>query len=107
MGVFPTKEVAEKAVKSGSMYVYEEKGIICGSIIADQDIPENYKKIKWENSAGRNEIMVIHLLMVRPSMSGKGIASQLLKYISKKAKEINCKVLRLDTGKQNIPAIKL
>ena len=106
-GIFPTKEIAEKAVKSESMYVYEENGIICGSIIADQNIPEDYKKIKWKNYADRNEVMVIHLLLVRPSMSGKGIASQLLEFVSEKAKENNCKVLRLDTGKQNIPAIKL
>lgn len=51
--------------------------------------------------------MVIHLLLVRPSMAGKGIASSLVRYAVELARNDSCKVLRLDTGSQNIPAISL
>lgn len=51
--------------------------------------------------------MVIHLLMVRPSMAGKGIATSLVKYAVALAEELSCEVPRLDTGSQNTPAISL
>lgn len=51
--------------------------------------------------------MVIHLLMVRPSMTGKGIASKLVRYADELAKANACKAVRLDTGSQNIPALSL
>ena len=51
--------------------------------------------------------MVIHLLMVRPSMSGKGIASSLIKFTTELAQKNSCRALRLDTGSQNIPALSL
>ena len=45
--------------------------------------------------------------MIRPSMSGKGIASSLIRYAAELAVNDNCKSLRLDTGSQNIPAVSL
>ena len=51
--------------------------------------------------------MVIHLLIVRPSMAEKGIATSLVKYAMELAGNNSCKALRLDTGSQNIPAVSL
>ena len=51
--------------------------------------------------------MVLHLLMVRPSMAGRGIATALVKYAVELTKNNSCKALRLDTGSQNILAVSL
>lgn len=51
--------------------------------------------------------MVIHLLIVRPSMAGKEAASSLVKYAMELAGYNSCKALRLDTGGQNIPTVSL
>lgn len=106
-GVYPTRKDAEKAVSAGTLYVYEEQGNIAGSIIVDQVQPEEYRDIPWKRPLGREEVMVIHLLMVRPSMAGRGIASALVQYALEFAKSSACKAVRLDTGKQNIPAVSL
>ena len=45
--------------------------------------------------------------MVRPSMKGKGIATELIRFAIDLAKEQGCEVIRLDTGEQNIPAVSL
>ena len=42
-----------------------------------------------------------------PSMSGKGIASSLIKFATELAQKNSCRALRLDTGSQNIPALSL
>lgn len=106
-GVYPTRKDAEKAIGVGSLYVYEKAGSVAGSIIIDKVQPTEYAGIVWGQTLTDDEIMVIHLLMVRPSMAGNGIASSLLRYAMEMAKNNSCKALRLDTGSQNIPAVSL
>ena len=93
-GIYPTRADAERALKSGTLYVYEENGAIMGSIIFDKRQPDE-------------KVNVIHLLMVRPCASGKGIGSALINYVAESAKQQSCTVIRLDTGEQNIPASSL
>lgn len=106
-GVYPTVKDAEKAVNAGTLYVYEENNIIAGSMIADKVQPPEYAKIPWKQTFSNDEVMVIHLLMVRPSSAGKGIATALVRYAEELAGNSSCKALRLDTGSQNIPALSL
>lgn len=106
-GVYPTRKDAEKSINSGALYVYEDNNNIAGSIIVDKAQPAEYSKIVWGRNVSNDEVMVIHLLMVRPSMAGKGIASSLVMFAVELAKKNSCEVLRLDTGIQNIPAVSL
>lgn len=106
-GIYPTGKDAEKAVNAGTLYVYEENNDIAGSIMVDKIQPTEYAGIPWEQTSASNEVMVIHLLMVRPSMTEKGIATALIKYAIELAENNSCKALRLDTGSQNIPAVTL
>lgn len=96
--VYPTRKDAEKALSAGTLYVYEEENNIAGSIIIDKVPPVEYTKILWGQSFTNDEVMVIHLLMVRPSMAGRGIATALVKYAMELAENNSCKALRLDTG---------
>lgn len=106
-GIYPTVKDAEKAVNRGTLYVYEENNNIAGSIIADKIPPKEYREIVWKQNCRDDEVMVIHLLIVRPGMAGKGIATALIKYAVELARNNSCKALRLDTGSQNIPAVSL
>lgn len=90
-GIYPTKKDAEKAVGNGSLYVFEKDHNISGSIIVDRMQPKEYNDIVWNEYLKNDEVMVIHLLMVRPSMTGKGIASSLVKYAIELAKKNTCK----------------
>ena len=105
--IYPTRKDAEKAIDVGTLYVYEENNSIAGSMIVDKVQPTEYTKIIWEQTFANDDVMVIHLLMVRPSKSGKGIATSLVKYAIELAGSNSCKAVRLDTGSQNIPALSL
>jgi len=105
--VYPTRKDAEKAIQNNSLYVFTKEKELYGSIIIDDIQPSEYENICWKMQCDDKEIMVIHLLMVRPSMSGNGVASSLIEYAVELAKQNSCKVLRLDTGSQNIPAVSL
>lgn len=106
-GIYPTRADAERAIHLETLFVYESSGNIGGSIIIDKVQPVEYADIPWKGNFAADEVMVIHLLMVRPSMSGKGIATRLMEYAVAVAKNCHCKTLRLDTGSQNIPAVSL
>jgi GNAT superfamily N-acetyltransferase len=106
-GVYPTRADAERAIGAGAMFIYEENGLLCGSLILDKKQPVEYANILWKVDCAEREVMVIHLLMVRPQMSGRGIGSALIKYAVEFARNDGCKALRLDTGGQNIPAVAL
>ncbi len=106
-GVYPTRETAEKALRQKALYVYEEGGVIAGSMILDDRQPEEYKSIVWQSGAADKNVCVLHLLMVRPCMAGKGIGTALVLHALEMARKRSCTALRLDTGAQNIPAVSL
>lgn len=106
-GVYPTRGVAEQALRRKALYVYEENGTVLGSLILDDRQPAEYQKINWPSHAAAEQVMVIHLLLVRPCAKGKGIGSQLVTYALETASQRACTVVRLDTGAQNTPAVSL
>ena len=106
-GIYPTRKDAESAIRAGTLYVARVDGRIAGSVIVDHEQPPKYAEIPWPHAWGKSEVMVIHLLMVRPSMSGRGLATSLLQFSLKLATDRGCKAMRLDTGSQNIPAVSL
>lgn len=106
-GVYPTIEDAKRALLAGALFVCEESNILAGSIIADTRQPDEYGKIDWPSRAADEKVMVIHLVLVRPGMAGKGIGSSLVNYALETAKQRSCEAVRLDTGSQNTPAVSL
>lgn len=107
LGVYPTRAVAEKSLAAGTLYVMEQDGEICASIIANQVQPEEYEGIRWKYRAQPNEVFVIHLLCVRPSKAGHGIGRSLVEFAVEEGRRLGCKTVRLDTGGQNKPAAAL
>lgn len=106
-GVYPTRRDAERALREGTLYVYEEDGAVLGSIILDARQPEEYQNIDWPSGAAAEQVRVIHLLMVRPCAAGKGVGSALVGYAEDEARRRSCVAVRLDTGAQNTPAASL
>lgn len=107
LGVYPTRETAEKALLCESLYVIEQANEICSSMILNQVQPEEYDKVKWKYRAKPEEVIVIHLLCTPPLKSGYGFGTKMIQFAIQKGKQMHCKVIRLDTGAQNQPAIAL
>ncbi|MCD8355534.1 MAG: GNAT family N-acetyltransferase [Clostridia bacterium] len=107
LGVYPTRETAEKSLSNGSLYVIERENEICASMILNQVQPKEYNIIKWKCDANAEEVMVVHLLCVPPLQGGCGFGTEMIHFAIEKGKQLNCKAIRLDTGLQNKPAIAL
>ena len=106
-GVYPTRADAENAIKTGTMYVCEENGIILGSVILNRQQPKDYENACWPSRAAKKDVSILRLLMVRPSAKKQGVGTALIEYLCQVSREWGCTALRLHTGIQNFPAISL
>lgn len=104
LGVYPTIKVPESKIPLGTMYVLEEDGKICGSMVLNKEQAEVYRQIKWKYPANDDEVLVVHTLCIPPSKAGRGYGRQMAEYAKKFAKKQGCKVMRIDTYVHNEPA---
>jgi len=107
LGVYPTRKVAEDAFQNNELYVMDEDGDIYASVIVNQVQPQEYQQIHWKYDVLPHQVLVIHLLCVRPSKAGKGIGKKMVNFVIEEGKRLGCQTVRLDTGSQNKPAIAL
>lgn len=107
MGVYPTRAVPEKQIPAGCMYVLEEEGHICASMVLNAVQPEAYAQIPWRYPAKAEAVLVIHTLCVSPSCARKGFGQAMVSFALEEARARGCTVMRLDTYWKNEPAKKL
>ncbi len=106
-GVYPTKETAQTSLDEGTLHVLEQDGEICASVILNRVQPMEYASIEWKHEVAPDEALVIHTLCVRPSKSGGGMGRKMVAYAMERARQMGCKVIRLDTSARNRPAVSL
>lgn len=106
-GIYPTIGIPIEKVPEGSMYVLEEQGEICASMVLNQTQPIEYQQIDWQYCASANEISVIHTLCIPPQKAGKGYGNQMVQFAIEKSRELHCRAIRIDTWAGNKPAAAL
>lgn len=107
LGVYPVRATAEKAFADDALYVLEENGEICASIILNHIQPCEHEKITWQYPAEDHEALTIHTLCVPPSKAGHGYGRAMMEFSLRLAASTGCKVVRLDTYAGNLPAQSL
>ena len=106
-GIYPVRQDALGALAAGTLYVLEEEGQICASMILNQHQAEAYAEMPWQYPAEPEQVLVIHTLTMAPEMSGKGYGSQMVRFAKEEARRRGCIVIRLDTYVGNLPAQRL
>lgn len=107
LNVYPTRSFAQAAQEAGTLYVLRDGDQIAASMILNHEQAEDYQKIPWLYPAEPEEVLVIHTLCIPPSQARKGIGRRMVQFALEKAKEMGCRVIRLDTWNGNQPAAKL
>lgn len=103
-GVYPTQKDAEKALAKGDLFVYEKDGVFLASVIANKNQPPEYADVPWQKVLRKDDVLIIHLLMVRSSAANRGVGTAVLAELDHLARAEGIKALRLDTGSMNAPA---
>lgn len=105
--LYPTRIIAEESEKAGTLYVLEDKGEICASVILNHYQPDGYEKMNWSIEADGTEVLVVHTLCIPPSKAGNGYGKKIVEFAEETARKMNCKTIRLDTYAGNVPAASL
>lgn len=105
LDVYPMIRVPEEKIPLKQMYVLEEKGEICASMVLNHDQAEEYNDIPWLYPA--EEALVVHTLCVSPEKAGHGYGTEMVHYAQRFAVENEDRVIRLDTYAHNEPAKSL
>lgn len=108
-GLYPTKAVAEKAFKEGTLFVDEDEETkeITGAVILNYEQPVEYKKLNWSIEAEGEEVLVIHTLCIRPSFARRKLGEKFVAFAEEHGRKLKCKTIRLDTYEGNIPGAAL
>lgn len=103
-GVYPSEHVPQTKIPTGTMYVLEEDGAICGSMVLNHIQPAEYRDIDWLYPAADDEVLVIHTLCISPRFAGRGYGRQMVRFAMEQAQAQGCRVIRIDTWEHNEPA---
>ena len=106
-GVYPTRRVAERGVADGALYVMEEGGKLCASMLLNHAQLDIYAAVAWRYPAAPEKVLVIHTLCVPPSQAGKGAGKRMVRFALEEAVRRGCDVIRIDTWEHNGPAANL
>lgn len=101
-GVYPTKDTARAAFERGDLFVQEDDGKIVGAAIINHIQCYGYKDAAWQYSAPDHRIMVLHTLVVSPSVSGRGYGKVFISFYEEYAGVNGCRFLRMDTNERNV-----
>ena len=103
-GRYPTRDTARQALEEGTLWVLEEEGAVCGCVTLNGvQLPE-YSQIPWSIPAAPEEVGVIHTLVIRPSLSRRGLARRLVDFCEEELRRQGKRTVRLDTYEGNLPA---
>ncbi len=100
-GVYPTEATAAASVAIGEMFVCERDGKVVAAAKLNKEQVDVYYGAPWEYPADDEQIMVIHTLVVSPSIQTSGIGREFVKFYEEYALENNCPYLRMDTNERN------
>ena len=106
-GIYPERSTAEAALERGDLFVQEEDGRIVGAAIINQQQVDVYAQARWQYPADDEGVMVLHTLVIAPSLSRRGYGRAFVAYYEAFARANGCRCLRMDTNARKTRARRL
>ena len=106
-GVYPTRRVAETALSKDTLYVLEDEGKIVATAKIDREQVAEYALAHWSEDTPPEKVLVLHTLIVSPSVKKKGYGTHFVAFYESLARKAGCTALRVDTNERNLAARSL
>lgn len=104
---YPSEKSAMEMTEKGHQFMCCDKDMIVGAFVLNDDPQGKYENAVWSMQLAEGEYMVCHSLASSPSMQGKGIGKEMVRFCIEYAIEHGYKAVRLDVVPDNIPARRL
>lgn len=106
-GQYPTRSVAENALKEGGLFIAKINRAIAGTMILNHQCVRGYQQVNWQCGAAPQEVLILHTLAIHPDYMRHHIGRKLLEHACSYGKKHGQKAIRLDVSEENLPAIRL
>lgn len=107
LGVYPTKNDIQSHIASGELWVGRiDERIVAAMALVPHEDPE-YAGVPWPTEAAPEDVAVIHLLAVHPSVRGMHLGEALTREAIRLARRQNKRALHLDVVPGNIAASRV
>lgn len=103
-GVYPTEQTARDALAAGTLYVLEDSGRVVAAAKIDQHQMAQYAQCPWRYEAAPEQVLVLHTLVVDPTVKGKGYGTAFVRFYEDMGRRTGRSCLRIDTNARNTPA---
>ena len=104
MGVYPAREDFTTALSEGTLFVGTLGGRIVSALVLMRHDDEAYAPVTWRLDVPANEVSVLHLLAVDPSLQRQGIARRMLDEAVRIAHGWGKRAIHLDIMPHNLAA---
>jgi ribosomal protein S18 acetylase RimI-like enzyme len=102
---YPPMEIFSNDLDDNSLFTLKDNNKLLGIIVISDIQDEEYKDIKWQDSAGK--FIVVHRLAVHPSWQRQGLAEKMLDFAELYAKDNGFTSMRIDTFSKNPRTLRL
>lgn len=106
-GVYPTRATAQAALDAGELFVLESDGTVYAAGRINREQVPVYAEVPWAHDAAPEQVLVLHTLVVDPTIAGHGYGTQFVRFYARRARALGCTVLRIDTNAKNAAARRL
>ena len=106
-GVYPTRATAQAALDDGALFVLTDGGALVAAGRIDRTQVPVYAQVPWQYAAPPEQVLVLHTLVVDPTIAGHGYGTQFVRFYARRARALGCTVLRIDTNAKNAAARRL
>ena len=106
-GIYPSERTVRAASEAGEQYICESGGRIVGAFVLNTDPQGRYEKAAWSRDLPEGSYLVLHALAAAPEERRKGVASEIIRFCTEKARKQGFLALRADVVPGNVPARRL
>lgn len=103
--IYPGFEVLEQDIMNGEAYGLFSSNELKGFVVLNEKYSPEYDSLDWAKVGGKS--LIIHRLSVKASCQGQGIATKLMNFSEKYAKENEYSSIKLDAFSDNKTALNL
>lgn len=84
-GVYPTRATAQAALDDGALFVLEDDGVLVAAGRIDQVQVPVYAQVPWQYTAPPEQVLVLHTLVVDPTIARHGYGTQFVRFYARRA----------------------
>ena len=106
-GVYPTRATAQAALDAGDLFVLADGGTVYAAGRINREQVPVYAEVPWAHDVPPEQVLVLHTLVVDPTIAGHGYGTQFVRFYARRARALGCTVLRIDTNAANTRARRL